>query len=356
MFCPKIWHYASMSSIDGFGPNKVRVNTMHYALLRFLSLIFLMCICIPLFTSCSSTKTIVNGLEEKDANEIIVFLQSKGIDASKVHSTEGGGAGGGAKVVLWDIHVPSESAMEAMSLLNQSGLPRRRGQSLLGIFSAGGLVPSEMQEQIRYQAGLAEQIASTIRKIDGVLDSEVQISFPKEDPLNPGKFKQKITASVYVKHSGVLDDPNSHLLTKIKRLVAASITGLDYDDVTVIADRARYSGVPTAGAGASNEEEKQFVSVWTIIIAKDSVTRFRILFFSFLLLLLLLLLGLIWLAWKIYPLLHKYGGMKELFHTHPIDLSKTEEIDKGKKEAAEKPAAEESKEKSEEEGKMDETT
>lgn len=324
--------------------------------LRFLSIIFLMIFSISLFTSCSSTKTIVNGLEEKDANEIIVFLQAKGIDASKVHSAEGGGAGGASKIALWDIHVPSENSMEAMSLLNQSGLPRRRGQSLLGIFSTGGLVPSEMQEQIRYQAGLAEQIASTIRKIDGVLDAEVQISFPKEDPLHPEKNKQKITSSVYVKHSGVLDDPNSHLLTKIKRLVAASITGLDYDDVTVIADRARYSGFPTAGqAGASSEEEKQFVNVWSIIVAKESLTRFRIVFFTFLILFLLLMLALVWLAWKIYPLLKKYGGMKELFHTHPITLNKADEADKEKKEAAEK--APEAKEKSEEEeGKMDETT
>lgn len=332
---------------------------MQASVIRFLSYVFLFCVCIPLFTSCSSTKTIVNSLDEKEANEIIVFLQSKGIDAAKMQSAEGGG-GGGAKVILWDIQVPAEKSMEAMSLLNQSGLPRRRGQNLLGIFSNTGLVPSELQEQIRYQAGLAEQIASTIRKIDGVLDAEVQISFPKEDPLNPGKSKQKITSSVYVKHSGVLDDPNSHLLTKIKRLVAASITGLDYDDVTVIADRARYSGYPTAGqAGASSEEEKQYVSVWSLIIAKDSLNRFRIVFFGFILLILLLMLALIWLCWKVFPLLQKHGGIKELFHTHPIATDKVAAEEKNKKEAEAK-AATEVKEKEDDSdndaGKMDETT
>lgn len=330
---------------------------MQSSLIRFISYAFLMCICISLFTSCGSSKTIVNGLEEKEANEIIVFLQSKGIDASKAQNMEGSG-GGGAKVVLWDIHVPAENSMEAMSLLNQSGLPRRRGQNLLGIFSNSGLVPSELQEQIRYQAGLAEQVASTIRKIDGVLDAEVQISFPKEDPLNPGKSKQKITASVYVKHSGVLDDPNSHLLTKIKRLVAASVTGLDYDDVTVIADRARYSGYPAGGqAGAASEEEKQFVSVWTIILAKESVTRFRILFFSFILLMLLLMLALIWLCWKLFPLLKKHGGIKELFHTHPILEKSAEESEKDKKVEDDKAAAEKKEKDGEDDtGKMDETT
>jgi type III secretion protein J len=224
---------------------------------------------------------------------------------------------------MWNISVESSQAHEAMALLNQVGLPRRRGQNLLGIFSNVGLVPSGMQEKIRYQAGLAEQIASTIRKIDGVLDADVQISFPDEDPLNPTAAKQKITASVYVKHSGVFDDPNAHLVTRIKRLVAGSVNGLDYDNVTVIGDRARFSE-PTLGGlqGSFGEEERPYVNVWSIIIAKDSLTRFRIIFFSFTIALLLLLLSLIWLLWKIYPLLKQAGGFKKLFTLHSLQPEK----------------------------------
>lgn len=317
----------------------------HFKPMRWIGHALLLSFSLFLLTSCSSEKTIVNGLDEKEANEILVFLSSKGIDASKIPSTEGGGTGG-TKVFLWDVQVPADQSTMAMSLLNQSGLPRRRGQSLLNIFAAGGLVPSELQEKIRYQAGLAEQIASTIRKIDGVLDAEVQISFPEENPFTPGESTKKITASVYVKHSGVLDDPNSHLVPKIKRLVAASVTGLDYDNVTVIPDRARYSGT-TPVSGFANEEEKQYVNIWSIILAKESVSRFRILFFSLTLLLLLLMLSLIWLGWKLYPLLRAHGGVKELLHIHPISLEdktkpneeeitkKSEEEEKKKEAAAE---------------------
>lgn len=283
---------------------------------RFSIHVVLICMGLLLFTSCASKRTIVNALDEKEANEILVFLASKGIDASKIQNVEAGG-GAGSKIVLWDVQVDSERATEAMALLNQVGLPRRRSQSLLNIFAGGGLVPSELQEKIRYQAGLAEQIASTIRKIDGILDAEVQISFPEEDPLNPGKKKGPITGSVYVKHNGILDDPNSQLIPKIKRLVAASITGLDYDNVTVIGDRARYASQPNVveiGGGA----EKDWVSIWTIILATESITRFRIIFFSFVVLILLLILALIWLLWKIYPLLRASGGFKELFHIRPL--------------------------------------
>ncbi len=305
--------------------------------------LFALAMLMALFTGCGSTKTIVNGLDEKEANEILVYLSSKGVDANKVRSTDSGG-GGGSKVVLWDISVNTDRATEAMALLNQAGLPRRRGSNLLGIFANVGLVPSDMEQKIRYEAGLAEQIASTIRKIDGVLDAEVQISFPQEDPLNPGQYKGKITASVYVKHSGVLDDPNSHLITKIKRLVASSVTGLNYDDVTVIPDRARYGEVQPGTVGLAGEDEKQYVSLWSIVVAKESVTAFRAIFLTFSALVLLLLLLLVWVIWKVYPLLKQNGGFKELLHIHPIKIAPKAEV-KEEKEEMEKPAAEEETEK-----------
>lgn len=314
-------------------------STNKYTLIfRGLCYSILLGLCLPLFTGCASQKTIVNSLDEREANEILVFLSSKGIDAIKVQSTESAGPGA-SKAVLWDIKVDTSQATEAMSLLNQAGLPRRKGQSLLGIFAGGGLVPSELQEKIRYQAGMAEQIASTIRKIDGVLDAEVQISIPEENPLSTEPEKKKITASVYVKHNGILDDPNAHLVNKIKRLVAASVPGLDYDNVTVIGDRVRY-GNSMEGIIPTNEEEKQFVTIWSMVLATQSVMLFRIIFFSFIVIILLLALILAWIGWKLYPLLEKYGGLKELFHMHPIKLEKTETEQETETSAPEPPVKE----------------
>lgn len=313
---------------------------------RLIGSFFFLLFCLPLLTSCSSEKTIVNGLDEREANEILVFLSTKGVHATKVPSLEGAGAGGGSKISLWDISVPSTEAIDAMAILNQAGLPRRRGQNLLQIFTATGLVPSEMEQTIRYQAGLAEQIANTIRKIDGVIDAEVQISFPKENPLNPEENKgQKITAAVYVKHTGVLDDPNSNLISKIKRLVAASVPNLDYNNVTVIGDRARFGEGPMGGLQSATEEQKQFVSIWSIVVAKESVTAFRVIFFSMIIVILILLLLVIWTGWKLYPVLHSHGGIKELFHLHPIQIEKkAEPVKEEKTGESEKPAEKPSEE------------
>lgn len=289
-----------------------------------------------LLVGCESQKTIVNQLDEKSANEIIVFLAGKGIPANKILRAAGGGGGGG-KAVEWDISVSENQATDAMSMLNQAGLPRRPGQSLLNIFSNAGLVPSDLEQKIRYEAGQGEQIANTIRKIDGILDAEVLLSFPQEDPLNPGKYKGKITASVYVKHSGVLDDPNSHLMTRIRRLVAASVTGLDYDNVTIIPDRARFSELQSGTTGVVGGDEKQYVNVWSIVIAKDSLLRFRIIFFSFVVAISFLLLWNLWLMWKFYPLLRTHGGIKKLFSIYPLSTASQtlEAVPKGTKKAEE---------------------
>jgi type III secretion protein J len=286
---------------------------------------YLLLICALFFlTSCEGNKTIVYGLDQNEANEILVFLSSKGVNAEKVKSGEGGG-GGGSKILLWDIVVKAADANEAMRQLNQQGLPRRRGQNVLGIFSNSGLVSSDLQEKIKYRAALAEQLASTIRKYEGILDADVQVSFPEEDPLNPGKMKGKITASVWIKHSGILNDPNSHLATQIKRYVASSITGLNYDDITVVGERSRFGEAPIEGF--SHEEEKQYVDIWSIILAKESVSRFRWIFFSFSMFLLFLGLFLIWTLWKIHPLLAQHGGFKGLFSIKPLQEGPVGELE-----------------------------
>jgi type III secretion protein J len=284
--------------------------------IREKSLIVLFFVALLAFsmTGCESKKTIVNGLDEREANEILVLLARENIPAYKVKEKEGGG-GGGAKIALWDISVDAQDGTHAMAILSANGLPRRRGQNLIELFSAGGLVPSDMQEKIRYQAGLADSIANTIRKIDGIVDADVQLSFPEEDPLNPNAVKGNITASVYVKHTGVLDDPNSHLITKIKRLVASSVAGLSFDNVTVIPDRTRFSQMNVSRDATSQQD---LVRVWTLAIARESLTRFQIIFFTLCLLVLFLAFSTCWLAWKLLPLLKKRGGLKQLFHVSPL--------------------------------------
>lgn len=294
--------------------------------IRRLFFIFIPLLSLLLLTGCETNNVIINDMDEREANEIVVFLASKGIAAQKIQSTSTA-PGGGTANIRWSISVEPDKTTEAMAILNQNGLPRKQGTNLLDLFAKQGLMSTDKEETIRYQAGLASQIANTIRKIDGIIDADVQLSFPSEAGVGVGApgaaTQQRVTASVYVKHSGILDDPNSHLVTKIKRLVSGAVNGLDINDVTVISDRSRFTDVTLApSAEALTPKAKEYVSIWSIVMSKSSASRFRILFFFLTFAAVILAALLAWIIWKFYPILRK-KGMKEMFK--PAPLTKEEE-------------------------------
>jgi type III secretion protein J len=256
--------------------------------------------------SCTSKSTIVNSVPEREANEIVVVLNSKGIMAEKIPSPVSA-VGGVTAEKMWDITVPPNQITDALAILNQSGLPRVKGTSLLDLFGTQGLVPSDMQDKIRYQEGLSEQLASTIRKMDGIIDANVQITFPSEEEPN-----KTLKASVFVKHRGILDNPNSLAISRIKRLVSSAIPGLTPENVTVVPDRALYADISLQPQ--RREEERQLASIWSVEVAKESAWLFRLIFYSFIILLFLLACCLAWLIWKFLPLIQRKGGFSFLFH------------------------------------------
>lgn len=262
-----------------------------------------------LLAGCTGDQSIVSNIDEREANEIVVFLASKGISAQKIEAPSTGAAAAGAPTNLFNISVSEAQSTQAMALLNRYGLPRRQGTNLLTLFAGGGLVSSDREETIRYQAGLAEELSNTIRKMDGVLDADVQISFPPaETTPTPGVTPPKVTAAVYVKHQGIMDDPNSHMEVKIKRLMAGSVNGLNFEDVSVISDRARLADITlqpdgeTIGAKAMQET---YVKIWGVVLTKTSLSRFRFIFFTLISLLMALTAGVGWLIYKFYPLIRK---------------------------------------------------
>lgn len=292
--------------------------------------LFILAFCASLFlTGCEGSTVIVNELDERDANEIIVFLTGYQIPAEKMANASG--AGGGSSTPTWNVAVKTSDKMKALTLLNNNGLPRRRSANLLTLFQKQGLVSSELEEKIRYQAGLAEQIAGTVRKIDGIIDADIQISFPQEDS-SPGmpKKTEAITAAVYIKHQGVLDNPNSHLILKIKQLVSSSIPGLSFDNVTVIADKAIFNDPLSLAL----KNEPVIVSVWSIRVLREYASKLQMILFGFVVGLALLLVGLIWVIWKSIKILPAVGGFSSLFSATPWVLPSPKEADKPATEGA----------------------
>lgn len=300
-----------------------------------LSLFLSFAIVLFALTSCGKQQTILTNVDETDANQILVLLESKGITAQKsLVKTQGAGAQSAAN--LWDIQVDSSRATEALAILNRIGLPRKPGISILDLFPGQGMMKTDMEEEIRYNEGLNEQLASTLRKIDGVLDAEVQISFPKEDQFNPEAPKELPRASVFIKHDGILDNPNNLLFQKIRRYISGSIVDLRYEDVTVVTDRARFTDINLRSLEPKSKAtpwgNQDFVKIWSIIVSQDSAGSFRTILFLFCFFLLIFILALAWMAWKMQNVFKQVKGYKSFFTLEPMNIQLNE---KGKKESAE---------------------
>ena len=277
-------------------------------LARFLSLVPLLVIIAALFSGCDRSREVVHDLTEREANQILVFLGDRNIPAQKVMQLAAGAGGQGPTLYMVTVHVSLYQL--ALKELTEAGLPRPASRGKLDVFGEGGLVATEREEQIKYQATVEQELAAAIRGVDGVLDARIALSVPEEDPLNPDAEKKPKTASVYIKHQGVLDDPNSHLITKIKDYVSGAVDGLEFKNVTIFADRARFGG--SSDLQGLRDEEKQFVVIWSMTVGKDSVSRFQLIFAGLIIGILVLSILLIVVLWKFLPVLSAAGGFGRL--------------------------------------------
>lgn len=287
------------------------------------SLLFGSIFLILLLTSCQNDQAILTNVSERDANQIVVLLESKGIKANK-EIVKSSGAGAESTESQFNILVDSEKSVEALAILNRIGLPRQPSVSLLDLFPQQGMMKTDKEEQIRYNSGLNEQIASTIRMIDGVLAVEVQISFPVVDTFNPDQKEENPRASVFVKHDGILNDPNNLLIQKIRRYVSGSVLNLKYEDVTVVTDRARFTDISANAfepkTAATPWGTQDYVKVWGIVISQSSVSTFRTILFFFCFFMIIFVGALAWTIWKFQNYFKVKENIKEFISAKPLNI------------------------------------
>ncbi|MCG2632872.1 MULTISPECIES: type III secretion system inner membrane ring lipoprotein SctJ [Bradyrhizobium] len=159
-------------------------------------------------------------VQEREANEMLALLLSKGVDAVRVVAKDGSST----------IQVEEKQLAVSIELLNGQGLPRQVFKNLGEVFKGSGLVASPVEERARYVYALSEELSRTINDIDGVLSARVHVVLPKNDLLRQDATPS--SASVFIRHGSNAN--LSALLPQIKMLVANGIEGLSYDKVAVV--------------------------------------------------------------------------------------------------------------------------
>lgn len=198
---------------------------------------------------------VATGLEEGDANRVVVALDQAGIDAAKEAdpTTEG----------RFRVTVPRDDAARALATMADEQLPRPKARGVLDAADRGQLVPSQAAEHAQLVAGLAGELERTLSTIDGVLAARVHLNLPVRDGLRDGP-PPKATASVLLEHRGTTPPL---AIDAVQRLVAGGAPGLAPADVAVVL-------IPKGARPAASRPE--LAHVGPITVARGSMTTLKV--------------------------------------------------------------------------------
>lgn len=160
------------------------------------------------------------GLNQRQANEMVAILMRHGIPAQRLVGKDG----------TMSISVKQDRLPDAMAVLEESGLPKQEFATLGEVFKRSGLVSSPVEERATMIYGLSQELSRTISDIDGVLTARVHLVLPENDPLRQRLVPS--SASVFIRHRAAIK--MNELIPQVKMLVANGISGLTYDNVSVV--------------------------------------------------------------------------------------------------------------------------
>src|SRR5690606_10270663 len=113
------------------------------------------------------------GLDEPEANRVVVALDRAGVAASKEADPTAEGR--------FRVEVPRDDAARALATLAEEQLPRARPAGLAESGGRGSLVPSRAADQARLARGLAGELERTLGDVDGVIAARVHLNLPSQD-------------------------------------------------------------------------------------------------------------------------------------------------------------------------------
>ena len=178
------------------------------------------------FVLAACRSQIQHGLDERDANEIVTVLVSRGFQAQKVAEK--------GKKPTWAIEVEDDRATDAMRVLTELKLPRPQRTTTRDVAQSGGLIDTPSAEKLRQVEALEGDIEQTIETMDGVVSAGVELVVPLAS--RPGVVANPSKASALLRVHPQSLERLQQQREQLKSLIAGSVEGLKPDDVALVVD------------------------------------------------------------------------------------------------------------------------
>lgn len=179
----------------------------------------LMLVCVAL-VGCRQP-SLLEGLDQQQANEVLSVLQRNNIAATKVDAGKTG----------YSVTINQIDFSAAVDLLNLYSLPSRPRIQVAEMFPSDSLVASPRAEKARLYSALEQRIEQSLSVLEGVVSARVHVSYDL-DAGEGGRKAAPIHLSALVIHERDIEP--QLLITDIKRFLKNSFAGVEYDNISVV--------------------------------------------------------------------------------------------------------------------------
>jgi len=179
----------------------------------------LMLICLAL-VGCRQP-SLLEGLDQQQANEVLSVLQRNNITATKVDAGKTG----------YSVKINQVDFSAAVDLLNLYSLPSRPRMQVAEMFPSDSLVASPRAEKARLYSALEQRIEQSLGVLEGVVSARVHVSYDL-DAGEGGRKAAPIHLSAVAVHERDIEP--QLLITDIKRFLKNSFAGVEYENISVV--------------------------------------------------------------------------------------------------------------------------
>ncbi len=149
------------------------------------------------------------------------------------------------------LSVPASQVYDARLMLAAAGLPRGGGVGF-EIFDRGDLGVSEFTQRVNLQRAIEGELSRTISRLAPVRSARVHITLPEKGLYRDEDRKASAGVALTLQPGRVMSDRE---IAGVRHLVAASVTGLSPEGVTIVDGRGTVlAGDNSPGAKAQSAE------------------------------------------------------------------------------------------------------
>lgn len=165
--------------------------------------------------------SLLEGLDQQQANEVLSVLLRNNIAATKVDAGKTG----------YSVKINQIDFSAAVDLLNLYSLPSRPRLQVADMFPSDSLVASPRAEKARLFSALEQRIEQSLGVLEGVVSARVHVSYDL-DAGEGGRKAAPIHLSAVAVHERDIEP--QLLITDIKRFLKNSFAAVEYENISVV--------------------------------------------------------------------------------------------------------------------------